>query len=73
MDRHVIGWAQRHRVNRLTRERRLLCAVALEGDLTRFIGDVICGDGGVVGDLLDDESCQPSTILVRPVTVEQPV
>ena len=56
----------------LTGERGLLCAMTLEGDLTRLIGNIIGGDGWVVGDLLYDERGQTTSILVGPMAVEEP-
>lgn len=47
--------------------------MTLEGNLTRCIGNIICGNGRMVGDLLHDKRCQPTSILVGPMTVEQPV
>jgi hypothetical protein len=46
--------------------------MALKGDLTRRIGNIICGDRRVVGDLLYDERGHPTPILVWPMTVEEP-
>ena len=72
MGRRVVGCTA-PQGEQLTRERRLLRAMALEGELTRWIGNVICGNGRMVGDLLYDERRQPTSILVGPMAVKQPV
>ena len=72
MGRRVVGCTS-PQGEQLTRERGLLCAMALKGDLTRRIGNIVCGDGRVVGDLLYDKRGQPTSILVGPMTVEQSV
>ena len=54
------------------REARLLRRVSLEGEALRGVGDVVCRDGRVVRDLLDDKVGLPTTVLIGPETVEQP-
>ena len=46
--------------------------MALEGNITRRIGNIICGNGRMVGDLLYDERGQTTSILVGPMAVEEP-
>jgi hypothetical protein len=71
MGRHVVG-CMAPQGEQLTGERSLLCAMALEGNITRRIGNIICGNGRVVGDLLYDERGQPTSVLVGPMPVEKP-
>ena len=56
-----------------TGEGRLLRVVALEDESLGGVRDVVCGDGRVVRDLLDDEVGAPAPVLVGPVAVEQPI
>ena len=54
------------------REASLLSRVTLEGKTLGRVADVVCGDGRVVRDLLDDEVGLPTAVLIGPKTVEQP-
>ena len=56
----------------LTREGSLLRIVTLKHDPARCIDDTICGNWWVVGDLLNGERRQSTSVPVRPVTVEKP-
>ena len=54
------------------REARLLRRVSLEREALRGVGDVVCRDGRVVRDLLDNEVRLAAAVYVGPVTIEEP-
>lgn len=53
-------------------EARLLRVVADELEAFLFVFDHVCGDRGVVRDLLREESGLTATVLIGPVAVKQP-
>ena len=54
------------------REASLLSRVTLEGKTLGRVADVVCGDGRVVRDLLDDEIRLAAAVYVGPVAIEEP-
>lgn len=52
-------------------EARLLCTVSLELQSLARIGDVMCGDRGVVRDLFYYEVRPSAAVFVWPVAVEE--
>ena len=56
----------------LTREGSLLCIVTLKYEPARCIGNTIRGNWRVMGDLLNGERRQATSVPVWPVTVEKP-
>src|SRR5260221_14690271 len=64
--------ANSRRHGQLTRERSLLRVVTLKHDPTRCIDNTIRGNRWVVGDLLNGERRQSTSLPVWPVTVEKP-
>ena len=54
------------------RETRLLRRVSLEREALRGVGDVVCRDGRVMRDLLDNEVRLTAAVYVGPVAIEEP-